>query len=130
MATKLSVSDVSLADLPRGTGFQVLAKGSEIYCLGLRTGAPVTLVAKDGEIDVNIAQSVMIGPLANFINTGSMGMTSHYASKQGRDPLGMFDSLEAVYPKDAKAVDPRTIYTAITLEAIPYATVAMPGAAV
>ncbi len=107
----IKIPNTASTALPTGVPTKILVQGAETYT-GQRAGQPAKLVLDDKILEVT-PTSVEIGPLLNFLNDHMPGAGTHYAQKtDGRDVI---DALEAMYPKDPKAIDPRTIYSRITV---------------
>ena len=115
--------DLALPNAPKavvanGMAFQALFLGANTYGT-VRSGEDVNITCSDGTI-VGKVQSVSVGPMAQFLGTGLMHAAN--VGKPGGDVRSVIDDLEARYVsgKDTKkALDPRTLYTAVIV-AVPY----------
>lgn len=95
----------------------VLIKGPDVYC-GAKPGDSVNLVFDDETVAVTASQ-VAIGPLLNFFPSAMMAAPAHFAMKPGLDGRAIVDALAKMYPGDAAAVDPRTIYSSAVVSLPP-----------
>lgn len=116
---KITLSTVTKSALPAGRVFMVLDRGPDAYC-NLRAGNSLDLVVDDGTVTGTVV-GVSVGPLCNHFNPAQLGQPAHYAvvpqpNGMPGDVRDMVDALEKQFPKDAKAIDPRTIYSAVQVQ--------------
>lgn len=124
MTARLNLGEAT--NLPNGFRFTALFKGPDVYMLGLRHGDAVILETAGGDVNATY-ESSSIGPLLTFFNTAMLGQPTHYASGVGAgDGRNVVDALEALHPGDSSAIDPRTVYTQVTLFTPPVLTQALP----
>ncbi|AMB48329.1 hypothetical protein [Methylobacterium sp. AMS5] len=118
------------ASVTNGMGLYDLLLGTEAF-VNVRQNEDVTVSCTDGEVKGTV-QSVQIGFLGQFL----AGQPGAFVANVGRpaDLRTVVDALEARQAKaadKAKAVDPRTLYTFVSVS-VPYAaptSVPMPVAA-
>lgn len=100
-----------------GNVFNHLYLGAEVYGTA-RSGDEVVVTVKDGTVTC-VIDSVQIGPMGQFLGQGAQNSAN---IGRGSDVRNIVDELEKRYPAskpaNAKALDPRTVYTAAFLKVV------------
>ncbi|MCP1540128.1 hypothetical protein [Methylorubrum extorquens] len=119
----INLPNANSSAVQNGMGFFELFLGIDAYSAN-RVGDTVKITTKDGTVEGSVS-SVTIGPMGQFL-----GMGAPHVSAIGRAPdvRTTVDALEERYPAkvkgNEKALDPRTIYTAVYVS-VPYVSPGM-----
>lgn len=114
-----ALSPAARPSLYQGATFFTLQRGVDAYTT-LRTGDTVMGTCGDAKVEA-VIDNLQIGPLGQFFQQG----VSHASTfGRGYDVRSLVDAIED--KKDAKSVDPRTIYTSVNLRIVTVSDPAIP----